>query len=174
MRPTAFARSDGAFWLRRRYRRSVTFNSSPASLRRWNSLTCSTRLAAESAAREAPCSFVPSLSRSKATATFCRKPRSDHDGGSATGAPAPSIAGRMGAASLVGGELIRRSRIVGKRLEEQLVLEACQSIGDVRKELNGIAALVPVVSVGGDEQRVLLGGDEAVDQMLDAIRIDVG
>ena len=49
-----------------------------------------------------------------------------------------------------------------------------QAIEDVGRAVDGIAAGRAVVGVGRGEQRVLLAGDEAVDQVLDAMRIDVG
>jgi len=57
----------------------------------------------------------------------------------------------------------RRLRVVGEGLGELLVLEVGQSIGDVRQPSNRVAASGAVVGIRTGEQRVLLGGNEAVD-----------
>jgi hypothetical protein len=55
---------------------------------------------------------------------------------------------------------------------ERLAAQVLQALGHRRRAVDRVAALLAVVGVGRVEQRVLLAGDEAVDQAFDAMVVD--
>jgi hypothetical protein len=61
--------------------------------------------------------------------------------------------------------------VVARKVERRRT-QVVQALGDRRRAVDRVAALAAVVGVGRVEQRVLLAGDEAVDQAFDAMIVD--
>lgn len=62
--------------------------------------------------------------------------------------------------------------VVVLRLVEHRLAPSGEAVEEGRRAVDGVGAALAVEGVGRGEQRVLLGCDEAVDQALDAMRID--
>jgi hypothetical protein len=66
----------------------------------------------------------------------------------------------------------RRALAVVSRPVERGAAQVLQALGDRRSAVDRVAALLAEIGIGRVEQRVLLAGDEVVDQALDAMVVD--